>query len=559
MATQRTAAPGDTLGDTFDYVIIGSGAAGSVLASRLTEDAGVTVCVLECGPPDRHPYIHVPAGFIKMLFNPTYTWQFTTEPSEGSGGRRIPTTQGRTLGGSSSINGMVYNRGQKADFDHWAQRGNRGWGYTDVLPYFKRTERRIGVADDRFHGREGNLPVTTMDFIHPVCEAFIDGAVAMGMPRHNDYNSDKQAGVGYFQRAIFRGWRHSAARVFLHPARARGTLDVRTDARAAAVLFEGKRAVGVRYVDDRDRVTQHEVRARREVILCSGTVNTAKLLQISGVGPAPLLGTLGVPVVHELRGVGENFRDHYAIRMVARVKDARTINEMSHGFGLAGQIARWALGKPSILAVTPSLVHWFWKSDEALDGADLQGVFSPASYKQGFVGLLDDFPGMTAGVWQHRPESVGYVRARSVDPFHDPIIQPNYLADSIDRRVLLGGMKLARQLLQAPALARYFDGDHLPGAAVQSDDELMGYARQYGSTAYHLIGTARMGPATDPSAVVDDELRLHGMQGLRVVDASIMPSMPSANTYSSTMMIAENASDMIRGRAPLPPVEGIAA
>jgi choline dehydrogenase len=330
--------------------------------------------------------------------------------------------------------------------------------------------------------------------------------------------------------------------VFLHPARARGTLDVRTHARAAAVLFEGKRAVGVRYVDDRDRVTQHVVRARREVILCSGTANTAKLLQISGVGSAALLGALGVPVVHELRGVGENFRDHYSVRLVARVRDAR-----------------WAMGKPSILAVTPSLVHWFWKSDDALDGADLQGVFTPASYKQGFVGLLDDFPGMTAGVWQHRPESLGYVRARSADPFRDPIIQPNYLSDPIDRRVLLGGMKLARRLLQSPALARYFDGDHLPGPQVQSDDELMGYARQYGSTAYHLIGTARMGPATDPMAVVDDELRVHGMQGLRVVDASIMPSMPSANTYSSTMMIAEKASDMIRGRQPLAPVEGVAA
>ena len=555
MAAQR----GGGHGDTFDYVIVGAGAAGSVLANRLTEDPGVTVCVLECGPPDRHPYIHVPAGFIKMLFNPSYTWQFTTEPSEGTAGRRIPTTQGRTLGGSSSINGMVYNRGQKADFDHWAQRGNRGWGYTDVLPYFKRTERRIGMADDRFHGRDGNLPVTDMDWFDPISAAFIDGAVALGMPRHNDYNSDRQEGVGYFQRAIYKGWRHSAARVFLHPARARGTLDVRTHARAAAVLFEGRRAVGVRYLDDRDRVTQHTVRARREVILCSGTANTAKLLQISGVGPAALLGTLGVPVVHDLRGVGENFRDHYSIRLVARVKDARTINEMGRGIGLAGQIARWAMGKPSILAVTPSLVHWFWKSDEALDGADLQGVFTPASYKQGFVGLLDDFPGMTAGVWQHRPESVGHVRARSADPFQDPIIQPNYLADPIDRRVLLGGMKLARRLLQSPALARYFDGDHLPGPTVQRDDELMGYARQYGSTAYHLIGTARMGPATDPMAVVDDALRVHGMQGLRVVDASIMPSMPSANTYSSTMMIAEKASDMIRGRQPLAAVEGVAA
>jgi choline dehydrogenase len=545
--------------DEFDYVIVGAGAAGSVLANRLTEDRGVTVCVLESGPPDRHPYIHIPAGFMKMLFNPSFTWQFTTEPGEGTAGRRIPTTQGRTLGGSSSINGMVYNRGQKADFDQWAQRGNRGWGYADVLPYFKRTERRIGMADDRFHGRDGNLPVTTMDWFHPVCEAFIAGAAAMGMPRHNDYNSDRQEGVGYFQRAIYRGWRHSAARVFLHPARARGTLEIRTDARAAAILFDGKRAVGVRYVHERNRPAQSSVRARREVILCSGTANTAKLLQISGVGPPALLQSLGVAPVHALAGVGANFRDHYSVRMVARVKGIRTINEMASGIGLAGQVARWMLGKPSILAVTPSLVHWFWKSNETVSGADVQGVFSPASYKQGFIGVLDDFPGMTAGVWQHRPESVGYVHARSTDPFQDPIIQPNYLADPMDRQVLLGGMRRARRLLHAPELARYFDGDHLPGPEAQGDDALLDYARHYGSTAYHLIGTARMGPASDPSTVVDDQLRVHGMQGLRVVDASIMPSMPSANTYASTMMIAEKASDMIRGRPPLPPVEGVPA
>jgi choline dehydrogenase len=547
-------------GDSFDYVIVGSGAAGSVLAHRLTEEPGATVCVLEAGPPDRHPYIHVPAGFIKMLFNPDFTWQFKTEPSEGSGGRSIPTTQGRTLGGSSSINGMIYNRGQRADLDSWAQRGNRGWGYVDMLPYYKRTERRIGIADNRIHGREGNLPVTDIDWIHPICEAFIAGAVGIGMPRCVDYNSgDRQAGVGYFQRAIHRGWRHSAARVFLHPAKATGRLEIRTDARAAAVLFEGKRAAGVRYVNDLDRSTQSVVHARREVILCCGTANTAKLLQISGVGPATLLDSIGVPVVHELAGVGENFRDHYAPRLVARVRNSTTINELARGMGLAGQIMRWALGKPSILALSPSLVHWFWKSDDSMDQPDLQGVFSPASYKQGFVGMLDDYPGMTCGVWQHRPESTGYVRARSADPFEDPVIQPNYLADPNDRRVLIAGMKLARRLLHTPELGHYFDGDMLPGPEVQSDDEFLGYARQYGSTAYHLIGTARMGPATDPNAVVDDQLRVHGMQGLRVADASIMPSMPSANTYATTMMIAEKASDMIRGLRPLAPVEGIAA
>jgi choline dehydrogenase len=553
-----TAQPGEHNADVFDYVIVGSGAAGSVLAHRLTEDPGVTVCVLEAGPPDRHPYIHVPGGFIKMLFNPQYTWQFKTEPSDGTAGRQIPTTQGRTLGGSSSINGMVYNRGQRADFDTWAQRGNRGWSYVDVLPYFKRTERRLGLCDTRYHGTEGRLPVTDIDWIHPICETFIDGAVQLGIPRCADYNGEAQEGVGYFQRAIHRGWRHSAARVFLHPARGRG-LVVRTDARAAAILFEGKRAIGVRYVNERQRSEQHEVHARREVIVCCGTANTAKLLQISGVGPAALLTSIGVPVVHELAGVGENFRDHYSVRFVARVKGIRTMNELSRGLSLAGQIARWATGRPSILALSPSLVHWFWKSDDTLDFADLQGVFSPASYKEGFVGLLDDYPGMTCGVWQHRPESTGYIRARSADPFEDPAIQPNYLAHPTDRAVLLAGMKLARRLLRSPALSAWFDHESLPGNRVQSDDELLDFARRYGSTSYHLIGTARMGPASDPTAVVDDELRVHGMQGLRVVDASIMPVMPSANTYASTMMIAEKAADLIRGRPALEPVQGVAA
>ncbi len=555
---QRHTTIGTKPADEFDYVIVGSGAAGSVLAHRLTEDPGVRVCVLEAGPPDRHPFIHVPGGFIKMLFNPDYTWQFKTEPGEGTAGRAIPTTQGRTLGGSSSINGMVYNRGQRADFDTWAQRGNRGWGYADVLPYFKRTERRIGLHDARYHGSEGNLPVSDIDWIHPICEAFIEGAAGMGIPRCEDYNAQSQEGVGYFQRAIHKGYRQSAARVFLQPARARG-LDVRTEARAARILFDGKRAVGVGYVNDRHGAEAHDVRARREVIVCSGTANTAKLLQISGVGPAALLGEIGVPVVHELPGVGENFRDHYSVRMVARVRGIRTMNELSRGVGLAGQIARWAMGRPSILALSPSLIHWFWKSDDSLDFADLQGVFSPASYKEGFVGLLDDFPGMTCGVWQHRPESTGYVRARSSDPFEDPTIQPNYLADPMDRRVLLAGMKLARNLLRTPELAAYFDHETLPGERVVSDDELLDFARRYGSTSYHLIGTARMGPASDPMAVVDDQLRVHGMRGLRVVDASIMPTMPSANTYASTMMIAERASDLIRGRPVLAAVEGMAA
>jgi len=534
--------------DSFDYVIVGAGAAGCVLANRLTEDPAVTVCVLEAGPPDRNPWIHVPAGFIKTLADPSVTWQFKTEPTAMTGGRRIATTQGRTLGGGSSVNGMIYNRGQPADLDSWAQRGNRGWGYADCLPYYRRSENRIGVADDTRGRNDGAIPVTDMDWINPLSEAFIQGCLGLGIPRARDYNCGDQAGVGYFQRTIRNGRRVSTAVAFLRPAMGRRNLEVRTDARASRILFEGRRAVGIRYLAARD-APPREVRARREVILTAGTVNTARLLQVSGVGPADLLGTLGVPVLHEIRGVGSNFRDHYASRFVMRAKPGvETLNELSRGLRLGGQIARWALKRPSILATTPSHVHVFWKSFEGLDAPDLQCVFTPGSYAEGKVYILDDYPGVTAGAWQHRPESTGWVRARSADVFEDPEINPNYLSDPMDIRVHLGGMRLLRRMLGTPELARFVESETLPGPGVQSDDELLDFAKRNGSTTYHLIGTARMGPATDPTAVVSDRLLVHGMEGLRIADASVMPSMPSANTYATTMMIAERAADFIRGR-----------
>ncbi len=534
--------------DSFDYVIVGSGAAGSVLANRLSADPGVTVCVLEAGPPDRNPFIHIPAGFIKTLVDPGVTWQFKTEPLPMTGGRRISTTQGRTLGGSSSVNGMVYNRGQPADLDNWAQRGNRGWGYADCLPYYRRSENRIGASDESRGRNEDGIPITDMDWIHPVSEAFIEGCVGLGIPRARDYNSGDQAGVGYFQRAIRNGRRVSAARAFLKPAMRRPNLEVRTNARASAILFEGKRAVGIRYLAARG-APPREVRARREVILSAGTVNTARLLQVSGVGSVDLLERLGVPVVHALRGVGANFRDHYASRFVMRAKPGiETLNQLGRGVKLGMQIARWGLRKPSILATAPSHVHVFWKSFEGLDMPDLQCVFTPGSYVEGKVYVLDDYPGVTAGAWQHRPESTGWVTARSTDVFEDPVINPNYLSDPMDVRVHLGGMRLVRRMLNTPELAQYLEAETLPGPQAQTDDELLDFAKRNGSTTYHLIGTARMGPETDPSAVVNDRLLVHGMQGLRVVDASIMPSMPSANTYATTLMIAEKAADFILGR-----------
>ncbi|MFC4275848.1 GMC family oxidoreductase [Achromobacter aloeverae] len=530
--------------DTFDYVIVGSGAAGSILANRLGA-GGASVCVLEAGPPDRSPFLHIPAGFIKAVFNPTYAWQFSSEPTPLTNGRRVPIPQGRTLGGSTSINGLVYNRGQAADYDHWASLGNAGWSYEDVLPYFKSMERRVG-GDDCYRGRQGELPVSDIDWIHPLCEAFMAGAQELGMPRNPDYNGASQAGVGYFQRTIDRGWRMSTARCFLKPAQARHKVTVRTYAQATRILFDGLRATGVAYCDPRQPTATRAVKARREVIVSSGAINTPKLLQLSGLGPADFLREQGIAVVRDLPGVGENLSDHYSVRVVARVKNMQTMNQLVKGLRLAGQISRWLLKQPSIMALSPSLLHYFWQSRPGLDAPDLQGVFTPASYKEGYVGVLDDFPGMTTGVWQHRPQSRGQVRVRSNDPMQDPVINANYLAHPDDQITLVRGIRLARSLLQSQALTRYFDGESLPGALCQSDDELLDFARRYGVSSYHVNGTARMGPADDPLAVVDPQLRVRGVQALRVVDSSVIPAMPSANICAATMMIGNKGADLIR-------------
>ena len=540
------------MSEIFDYVIIGSGTAGSVLANRLSEDRDMRVCVLEAGPPDSNPFIHIPAGFMKTLVNPKVNWLYKTEPSKGTAGREIAQPRGKTLGGSSSINGHIYNRGQRMDFDVWAQRGNHGWGYADVLPYFRRSEKRIGDGDDTFRGRDGNFVVTDLDWHHPLCEAFIDGAVGMGIPRNPDYNGATQDGVGYFQRSIYKRRRMSSARASLHPAASRPNLDVRTLCLVEQILFEGKRATGIRYTREGE-VT--ELRVNREIILCGGSINSPQLLQISGVGPAALLKDLGVRVEHDLAGVGENLRDHYPIRCTARVKNSDSINERSRGLRLAGEVAKYFLGFESILNLQPTLVHVFWRSNDEIHNRDLQMTFTPASYQEGVQSRLDDFPGMTIAAWQQRPESAGYVRARSADPHEKPAIQPNYLEDEIDQRCVVGGIRLARRLFRTPEMAVYFDREESPGDLADDEDELLDFARQRGTTAFHPMGTCRMGPNTDPTAVVDDTLKVHGLEGLRVVDASIMPMMPSANTNASTLMIAEKAADLIRGRPALPPAD----
>lgn len=543
--------------DTFDYVIVGAGSAGCVLANRLSEDRNVSICVLEAGPADWHPYIHIPAGFIKTFYNTRINWCYSQEPGDYTNGRRIFSPRGKTLGGSSSINGHIYNRGQRNDFDTWAQYGNRSWGYADVLPYFKRMEHRIGNGDDTYHGRGGELTVTDIDWRDPLCDAFIDGAVSLGIPRNPDYNGAVQEGVSYAQRTIHNGRRISAATAFLHPALKRGNVTVHTHAHATEIMFDGKRATGIRYTAGGRGGETKEVRARREVILSGGSYNSPQLLQLSGIGPAELLQSRGIEVKHALPGVGEGLQDHYAPRSVARVKNIKTINQRARGLNLAIEALNWAVNRRGILALSPTLVYCFWHSGETAETSDLQLTFTPASYMEGEQGKLEREPGVSVASWQQRPEARGHVRIRSSDPFEPPAIQTNYLGHELDRRVTIAGMRLARRLLSSVPMQPYYDYEDFPGPNVQSDDEFLHAATMRGQTTFHPGCTCRMGPSTDKMAVVDDTLRVHGLEALRVVDASIMPRMISANLNASTLMIADKASDMIRGR-PAPEAATIA-
>jgi choline dehydrogenase len=536
------------MSDEFDYIIIGAGSAGSVLANRLSA-GDATVCLLEAGGRDISPMIHIPAGFMKTLTDKRVNWLYHSEPSEGTAGRTIHAPRGKVLGGSSSINGHVYNRGLHSDFNTWAQMGNRGWSYADVLPYFKLSERRVGGNDTDYHGRNGELPVTDIDDKDPICEAFFDGVEKMGIPRNPDYNGATQAGVGYVQRTIHNGRRMSAAVSFLNPVRHRKNLDIRTNAHVERILFEGRRAVGVCYQRGGKTI---DIRARREIILSGGAVASPQILQVSGIGPGSLLRDIGVPVIHDLPAVGENLADHYAVRIASRIHGARSINERARGLALGREIGKWLLTRKGILSLSPSLAYVFWKSHQSLEEPDLQFIFTPASYKQGVPSQLEDYPGITIACWPMRPQSRGYVRAKSANTADAPEIQPNYLALESDQHILLAGLKLCRQMIQTPELAPIYDHETMPGKDIQSDDEIMDFARNMGTTVFHLMGSCRMGPSGETNSVVDDQLRVHGIEGLRVVDASVMPTTHSTNTNAATIMIAEKASDMIMGKSPLP-------
>jgi choline dehydrogenase len=525
--------------DAWDYIIVGAGSAGCVLANRLSADPGNRVLVLEAGGSDAHPYVRAPVGFLKTFQDPRFNWCYTTEPGAGVDNRAIFFPRGKVLGGSSSINGHLYVRGQARDFDTWAQLGNRGWSYDDVLPYFRRAEDRSS-GSDAYHGTGGPQHVSDIQERHPICEAFIAGAAAAGVPRNADYNGAVQEGVGYYQRTIRGGRRHSAATGFLHPVRNRRNLRVESHAQVLRVEVDGTRATGVTW---RQHGKVYRSVAGAEVILSAGAINTPHLLQVSGIGSGERLRRLGIPVVHDLPGVGEGLQDHYAIRVVHRVTKPITLNERARGPRLWWEIARWLATGGGLLAFSPAHVGAFVRSHPELELPDLQFVFTPASYSDGVVGQLQREPGMTIGVWQMRPDSRGYVRARSADPDAAPAIQPNYLSAESDREAVVDGLRWARRLLASSALEPYRGPETLPGPHVQSNSELLGYARAKGATVYHAIGTCRMG--SDPGAVVSPDLRLNGLSGIRVVDASVMPTMVSANTNAATLMIAEKAADLI--------------
>jgi choline dehydrogenase len=529
---------------SFDYVIAGGGTAACVVAHRMAM-AGHSVCVLEAGPPDTNPFIRIPAGYMKTLTNPTLTWQMSYQASEGTNGRTIPFILGKTLGGSSAVNGAIFNRGQSGDFDGWAALGNPGWSYAEVLPYFRKLESFMSGGSDEFRGRKGPVPVTRTSWKSDVCDAFIAGAVRLGIPRNDDYNGQAQDGVGFSQSNIHKGRRWSAAHAYLHPIAKNPGVAILTHATVSRILFEGRRAVGVQYLRG-DGSEAMEVRANRSVIVSAGAIHSPKILQLSGVGPAALLQQHGIQVVHDAPGVGKNLRDHFTPRLVARARPGvDSLNNRARGLRLLKEIGAWCLGMPSVLDLSPLLVYGFWKSAATLPSPDFVFTFTPGSYKAGVMGHLDDFPGVTCGTYQLRPQSSGTMQIASADVRTHPILQPNFLSSEHDRRVLVEALKWARKLLTTEAMKAIVETEILPGSHVNTDDEWLHFARQNGVRAHHPVGTCKMGAASDPLSVVDHRLKVRGLEGLRVVDASVMPTLPSANTCASTLMLAEKAADMI--------------
>jgi choline dehydrogenase len=523
----------------FDYVIVGAGSAGCVLANRLSADGKYSVLLLEAGPKDSNIWIHVPLGYGKLFKEKTVNWMYQTEPEPGLGGRQVFQPRGKVLGGSSSINGLLYVRGQHEDYDRWRQRGNTGWGYDDVLPYFKKAENQARGAD-AYHGTGGPLSVSDWRHADPLSEAFVKAAVETGIPFNPDFNGAAQEGAGFFQTTTRRGRRASSAFSYLRPARNRGNLRIVTAALAQRVVFDGRRAVAVEYLQNG---SVRVARARREVLLSGGSYNSPQLLQLSGVGPADLLKQHGIDVVLDSAGVGNDLQDHLQVRIVMRCSQRVTLNDVVNDplrKVMAG--LRYAVSRKGPLTIAAGTSGAFFKTSPRLATPDIQIHFIPFSTDK-MGEKLHAFSGFTASVCQLRPESRGSLRIKSTDPTAPPEIRINYLATETDRRAFIDGIRILRNILTAPALKPYVVDEVYPGASVTSDEDVLDFCRNTGSTVYHPTSTCRMG--NDPLAVVDQRLKVRGIEALRVVDASVMPDLMSGNTNAPTIMIAEKASDMI--------------
>jgi choline dehydrogenase len=522
-----------------DYVVVGAGSAGCVLADRLSED-GARVVLLEAGPSDWHPMIHVPAGALHLRANPLVNWNYYAEAEEGTGNRPLHWPRGRVLGGTSSINGMLYVRGNPADYDGWAQMGCRGWSYEDVLPYFKKSEHYVSGGSE-YRGKSGPLLVEDYRTILPLTHRFVEAAQEAGFAFTPDYNGRVQEGVGYSQMTRRGRFRGSTARTFLAEARRRQNLRVETKAVVTRLLFDGRRCTGVAF---RQNGSDRRVAAAREVVVSGGTVNSPHLLQISGIGPAGHLQSIGVEVVHDLPGVGANLSDHFAVRVTHRVKDEVSVNQLARGVRLAREVGRFAATGRGALTFGVTTAMVFCRSREGLASPDLQLLFTPGSYDPKGIGRLERKPGMTIVVCAVRPDSRGTIMARSADPLEAPAIRPNYLSAASDEQVLLSGTRHARRIFAASPLARHSATETMPGDDMDSDGALIDFMHRAGMNLHHPVGTCRMGE--DPMAVVDSRLQVRGVAGLRVVDASVMPTVTTGNTNAPTIMIGEKGAAMIR-------------
>ncbi len=525
--------------EAFDFIIVGAGSAGCVLANRLTASGRHRVMLLEAGPSNLHPWLHIPLGFGRLFDDSRYNWCYATEPQAECHNREVIAPRGKVLGGSSSINGLIYIRGQAEDFNYWRQLGNAGWSFDDVLPYFRKAEDNERGADE-FHGADGPLSVSDLRDRHPLAEAYVEAAVQCGYPRNDDFNGAAQEGAGYYQTTMRNGVRSSTAGGYLKWAQRRANLKVVSNALATRILFDGRRATGIEYLVGNRKSS---ARANVEVIVASGAFNSPQLLQLSGVGPASLLRSHGISVIGDVPGVGDDLNDHFSGRIILRCKEPITLNDAVRNWsGKLSHGLHYILTRRGYLAIPAVSAACFLRALPSSGTPDSQCSIS--LFSAGTIGgELHPFPGVTGNCVLLRPESRGYVRIKSADPRQAPAIHPNYLATQKDRETIVAGVAAMRRIFQAPAMACHIAEEIEPGKQCDSDDGLLDFIRRRGSTTYHPVGTCRMGQ--DQNAVVDERLQVRGFAGLRVIDASIMPAVVSGNTNAATIMIGEKGADMI--------------